>query len=221
VLGEDRVIGLVVDRANAWLNQVSARRENRTALRLRDAGILVSCASLYDNAARRVYIAGLLHLTSDWTPERRQQALDDLEDFETVHEVYRRAEGSLVSLKKSVALRPPRDPAELDECNLLVRDGERFLKIAYRIKDEKTRRAKLHAERGARFYASLLKPEGNPEIVWRYARKMRAELEPLPDLVNELVREWGTLRAITVQHHGFPVPDWVVLNTLGLSQEQK
>src|ERR1700716_4166143 len=108
------------------------RRENRAALRLRDAGILVSCASLYDNAARRVYIAGLLHLTSDWTPERRQQALDDLEDFETVHEVYRRAEGSLFSLKKSVALRPPRDPDEINEYNLLVRDGERFLEIAYR-----------------------------------------------------------------------------------------
>jgi hypothetical protein len=63
----------------------------------RDAGILVSCASLYDNAARRVYITGLLHLTSDWTPERRQQPLGDLEDFETVHEVYRQAEGSLLT----------------------------------------------------------------------------------------------------------------------------
>jgi hypothetical protein len=103
----------------------------------------------------------------------------------------------------------------MDEYDLLVRNGERFLEIAYRIKDEKTRRANLHAERGARSYASLLKPEGNPEDVWRYARKMRAKLEPLPGLVNDLVREWGTLRAITAQHHAFPVPDWVVLNTSG------
>lgn len=55
MFGEDQPIGLVVDQADRWLQQTSKRKANIAALRLRDAGVLVLAANLYDNAARRIY----------------------------------------------------------------------------------------------------------------------------------------------------------------------
>lgn len=161
-----------------------------------------------------VSITNLLHFTPDWSSERKQAIFRELTGFESFHEVYRQAEFAHSSLSQSVTLRPPRDKAELAQCNLLIEDGSRFLKIAYRIKDEKTRHAHLNVMHGSRFDAAFddQVPGGDPGQVLRYAEMMARELAPLPDLVNDLIKAWGRLRGTVVQHHSFPIPDWVVLS---------
>lgn len=215
------VLDGLVDQLGGWLRDVraerlaakdkdAANRDQRAAQVLYDASVLLATMQAYDNEARSAYRSA--YLFASQVPvededaaikEDRRKAYRNLQDFEDLEELYRRAGRAVQQLhaeQEEFA-----EAAWAGSLRMLINCGNEFQRITSDVRGAKQK----YTEEARYGYAS---PEfmramarGLPsKDVAAYATRMISRIEPLTDLLDRADEAYGALCATVRRIHNLP-----------------
>ena len=215
------VLDALVDQLGGWLRDVRAERlaakdrqaadrDQHAARVLYDASVLLASMQAYDNAARSAYRSAYVLASQDPVGngdaairEDRRQAYRKLQDFEDLHELYRRAGRAIQQLTtESEELSAVAWAASLPA---LISCGNEFQRITYDV-----RGAKQKYEQEYRYGYSTgefmrAMAHGSPsKDVATYAKRMMSRIDPLTDLLDQADKAYSALCVSARSAHNLP-----------------
>lgn len=215
------VIDTVIDQLGSWLRDVRAERiqakdraaaegDQRSAQVLHDASILIISMQAYDNNARpayrRAYLFAVQESTANEDPairEDRRKAYRNLQDFEDLEELYRRADRALHSLRGQSQLPPESD--EEEALSALLVYGDEFQRLTHDVRNAKQKYSEENPYGyGTSEYYRALATGAPSKSVARYAQRMISKVETLRSILDDADKAYADLCAAVRRKYNLP-----------------
>ena len=215
------ILDALVDQLGGWLRDVrterlaakdreAAGRDQRAAELLYEASVLVASMQAYDNAARSAYRNAYLFASQDYDEnedaaikEDRRQAYRNLQSFELLEELYRRAERALRQLR---AEREESAGVAWEELvSALISYGDRFRVITRDVRNSKQKYSEevQYGYGTPGFMRALAKGYPSADVAG-YAARMMTRVKPLTELLDRADETYGDLCATVRRSHNLP-----------------
>jgi hypothetical protein len=215
------IVDTLVDQLGSWLRDVraerlaakdkeAAARDDRAAQVLHDASVLLASMLAYDNAARSAYRSAYLFASQDRVAdedaavkEDRRKAYRNLQSFEDLEDLYRRAGRALSQLRAECGqLAGVTWQGPLSE---LISCGNEFRSITQDVRDSKQKYTQEFQQgyRSSEFMRALA--SGSPSAdVAKYATRMMSRINPLTELLDRADVAYSDLCATVRRSHNLP-----------------
>jgi hypothetical protein len=219
--GGGMVLDALVDQLGGWLRDVraerlaakdklAANRDQRAAQVLYDASVLLASMQAYDNAARSAYRSAYVLASQDPAVnedaairEDRRQAYRKLQDFEDLHELYRRAGRAIQQL--ATESEDLASEAWAESLLALISCGNKFQRITHDVRDAKQKyeQAYRYGYSTSEFMRATSDGSSSKDVA-TYAKRMMSRIDPLTDLLDQADKAYSALCVSARSAHNLP-----------------